>query len=219
MSVETSLPVRFFWVLGLPSGGTSCVAGILHHLGVNMGNIRERSKEAKRRPYYRYEDRGFKKVMRGTWPGPLLEPVCSPQEAFEKFEQYIQTRLSLMDGALGIKVIRTCYCGLDRRAASLPVYPIFVMRPIEESRASENRRYSDKPKRMGQNRVDRLDVIQMMIETFRYGVWNSLPHLEVSFGGVLQNPEEEVLRIRDALKLRSSDEQVQAAINHVERKT
>lgn len=49
------------FVIGVPHGGTSVVAGVLHHLGVSMGEIRPRGN------YVSYEDIRARPFARGVW--------------------------------------------------------------------------------------------------------------------------------------------------------
>jgi hypothetical protein len=58
----------FTFVIGPPSGGTSAVAGVLHHLGVNMGDnlLLMPSKRQFRRRYPWYEPKGRTKIKTPT---------------------------------------------------------------------------------------------------------------------------------------------------------
>jgi hypothetical protein len=66
----TTVALRLIVVLGTCSGGTSCVAGILHHLGVNMGRVS--LDPSKARGYAQYEDADLNrfKQLRNQGPRP-----------------------------------------------------------------------------------------------------------------------------------------------------
>lgn len=117
------------WVVGLPSGGTSVGAGVLHHLGVDMGNIATRIGP---RGYLGYECRDLTEEVnaRGR-PIPY-------GELFRLFREYIIWR----GPNAGIKNAALMVLGLQDDVKALPVEILHVRRDVGETLRSDLR-YTD----------------------------------------------------------------------------
>ena len=84
-------------VVGMPSGGTSLVAGLLHHLGVDMGRIAEGAQPGPR-PYEGFE-------CLDCWEGAIegaFDPAAA--EAFmSSVVGYVDARRAAASGPIGVK--------------------------------------------------------------------------------------------------------------------
>lgn len=124
---------RVIYVLGTPSGGTSCVAGILHHLGVDMGDVPPPG--AHRRPYPTFEDRRCARFK----AEPTEAQKFIMQGGGRDFRAYLEMRLveAKKRGTIpGVKIGSAYWLG-DPDPASLPVTIVKVDRPLEDSIRSD----------------------------------------------------------------------------------
>lgn len=99
----------FVIVSGLPTGGTSMVAGILHRLGVSMGRCRWCAPG--KRSYTRFEDRDLiDGYVRRVWPGRYPQPMLSACDAYPMFLDYVAGRQKASEAAVcGVKHARALY--------------------------------------------------------------------------------------------------------------
>jgi hypothetical protein len=129
MSTETII-----YVLGTPSGGTSVAAGILHHLGVYMGNI---PPLPGKRGYMTFECRNARQYVPES-PNPVAEVVAG-KGGSRNFRAYLRWRLSIADSApQGVKLGAAYWLG-DPDPASLPIRILRVHRPLIDSIRSDAR--------------------------------------------------------------------------------
>lgn len=112
-----NLAGNLIFVAGCPSGGTSCVAGVLHHLGVDMGRFIDRPGI---RGYTTYEDTTANQFKDAS--GRL------------KVAAYVNHRLNSPGGSL--RGFKHTPLWLDC-AADLPLQIIHVRRPLEDSIVSD----------------------------------------------------------------------------------
>ncbi len=120
-------------VLGLYNSGSTCVARMLHQLGVNMGPpFWQRSDEGA--PYNYYEPNDLAWHLRKWWD----EPRCIEQVPPAQRIRYLQCWAALQEcaqpGPLGAKHPLLSLCGDDLIAAWGPeTRLIWSWRPLEES--------------------------------------------------------------------------------------
>lgn len=121
---------RLIFVLGTPSGGTSCVAGILHHLGVDMGNPLP---EPGVRGYVTHEDRDvsdFIEERDGAEPAMIRQRL--------DLRAYLAHRRELQpSGRLGVKGSALWWLD-DTDPASLPLDIVRVLGTWKHPRARIN---------------------------------------------------------------------------------
>ncbi|GAG08262.1 unnamed protein product, partial [marine sediment metagenome] len=118
---------KVIWVVGTPSGGTSAAAGILHHLGVDMGEPMPTM-----RPYLTFEDRNGRRFDRPTGEDEAVALVAGPKGG-RRFRDYLEWRLEQANGRLcGVKLGASYWMG-DPDPATLPVRILKVNRPWESS--------------------------------------------------------------------------------------
>ncbi len=140
---EQSQNGRFFIVVGTPSSGTSCVARVLHALGIDMGDIGwEKQFPERPRQYEHYECTKFRAICRRR--------VIAATE----INRYIEARLSKggMHGAKFPHFLRIVPTGLHRE---IKAEYIVVDRPIQENIRSQKSYKEGKPG-MVEERIKRL---------------------------------------------------------------
>jgi hypothetical protein len=165
---------RVIYVAGVPNGGTSCVAGILHHLGVDMGDI---LLEPRQRSYVTFEDRQF-----AAYKAP-------------RFREYLEMRLENANGRrVGCKVAAWAWME-DPEPETLPIDVLIVRRPLEASMRSSMRLWTedraeqlarqDHPRAFLADKVAGVGrafaAVEMLSETIE-------PILEIDFAAIIQRP-------------------------------
>lgn len=127
--------MNLIMVAGLPSSGTSMVAGVLHHLGVDMGDIPTLAEEQQRpgRPYRGYECREAR-AMIGDLPSGV-----APAVLFDAMRTYAALRLARAPGPCGFKLNAAVLVGQCNGLESLPLTIVQVKRDLETTFASDIR--------------------------------------------------------------------------------
>ena len=118
-------------VAGLPSGGTSTVAGILHHLGVDMGSLTFEATGS--RNYLGFECETAKKDI-GSLPGD-----ASPEQIESAFRAYLDKRLATASGPCGVKLNLLALLGRCDGLESLPLTVVHVKRNLDDTFVSDIR--------------------------------------------------------------------------------
>lgn len=97
-------------VLGTHNSGSSAVAGILHHLGINMGPpFWETSDENSEKNHY--EPLGLTQVITKWWDEPRIVERVSRQFRFEYFQSWAESREAISpDSSIGIKHPLLAFC-------------------------------------------------------------------------------------------------------------
>ena len=183
-------------VLGLYRSGSSACAGVLHHLGVEMGA-----------PYWldNYESARLAKRLRRWWHEPDLHEHFPPAERVRKLRDWIS--FLEVGGAthVGAKHPLLSLCGDDLVEAWGPtVRFIWTWRPLDESIASI-RRTGWWPEPKGEKLQRRLwdDVSRF---------FSRREHLRVDFADMLADPAREIRRIADYVDLTPDDGRFAAAL-------
>lgn len=188
--------MKVIWVVGTPNGGTSCVAGVLHHLGVDMGDV---SLAPANREYVVFEDRRL-----GEYKA-------------KHFRNYLKMRLNTAEGRrVGVKC-GAWYWMEDPSPETLPVQVVLVDRPVEDSMKSSLRRHRADTRPLYELQEVRHKVggigeawaakvlLQLKIE----------PALRVEFRRLLADPRREVERIAARLRLDPRQSQLARAADFV----
>ncbi len=123
------------YVCGTPRGGTSCVAGILHHLGVDMGQFKPEGPDG----YCTFEDTRAATFTRpmGRYPGDHVLAFFAGADGFRDFRAYLEMREYEAKGTPWGCKLGTNYPLSDPDPATLPVRWVFVDRPLEVSIRSD----------------------------------------------------------------------------------
>lgn len=120
---------RLIYVVGAPCSGTSLVAGMLHHLGVDMG---EGHWLESSRPYPTFEDARCKEYV--AEPTPAQEFIMG---GGRDFRAYCEMRLREANGRpCGVKIGAAYWLG-DPDPKTLPVRLVHVERPLEDAILSD----------------------------------------------------------------------------------
>lgn len=189
-------------VLGQFRGGTSCVAGVLHALGVPMGSgwpTRPRSN-----PRGTFEDRALAKLCRRAFREPGLVQQLPSAQRIRRFRRWADHREGRLIGA---KHPTLCLCVPQLVAAWPAVRFVAVDRPPQESVASMARamwRWSTDQAAAGTRRL---------IETREKDLAASgRPVHRVAYHDLLTDPAAAVAALIAALDLQPTEEQRHAAI-------
>lgn len=170
-------------VVGLDGGGTSAIAGLLHHLGVDMNPSRDTDRD-----YAKFEDPG------------VLRHLGSVQE----FNTYARRRLALAKGGVaGVKRPRACLLGEQPDAHLLECDIVNVVRPVEDCFRT-NARYNGHDF-AAVRYTARLWWARERLLSAR------APVLSVEFLEAVREPSLAVSRLVSALELDVTDEQATMA--------
>lgn len=130
---------KLILIPAVPSSGTSALAGVLHHLGVNMGAI-DGDGSLKKRGYEMYEDTDvwkFCAVMQKDHP--FHESVGKLSRTALRLRSYINYRfMNDPPGPIGAK-IPAVLCLYDPDVPSLPIITLDVWRLFERCLVSDQK--------------------------------------------------------------------------------
>ncbi|HEX4522813.1 MAG TPA: hypothetical protein VH704_04780 [Casimicrobiaceae bacterium] len=183
-------------VLGLYRSGSSAAAGVLHHLGVEMGA-----------PYWmdNYESARLARRLRRWWHEPDLQERFPPGERVRKLRDWISFLEAGGATHIGAKHPLLSLCGEDLVEAWGPgVRFIWTWRPLDESIASI-RRTGWWPEPLGEKLQHRLwDDVN--------GFFAGREHLRVDFSHMVADPAREIRRIADYVDLLPDNDRFAAAL-------
>src|SRR5664279_3329426 len=200
MSAGTTNATTRVAVLGLYRSGSSAAAGVLHHLGVEMGA-----------PYFRqhFESARLARRLRRWWHEPYMREMYPRAERVRKLGDWIQFLEMGSASHVGAKHPLLSLCGDELVEAWGPdVRFIWTHRPLDESIASIQRK-AWWPAGVGEDAQRRL-----WDEVHRF--FSDRDHLRVEFADLLVNPQREVDRIIDYLQLRPDSAKPEAALAWIE---
>lgn len=112
-------------VIGLYRSGSTVAAGMLHHLGVDMGA-----------PFWGdyYEPHSLSEQLRAWWNEPLLEPQVDCSRRVSGLRAWIESREVSDSRCIGCKHPLLSLCGDDLLEAwGAETRFIWTYRPLEES--------------------------------------------------------------------------------------
>ncbi len=186
-------------VLGLYRSGSSAAAGVLHHLGVEMGA-----------PYWmdNYESARLARRLRRWWDEPDLQERFPPTERVRKLRDWISFLEAGGASHVGAKHPLLSLCGDDLVEAWGPtVRFIWTWRSLDESIASI-RRTGWWPEPKGEKLQRRL-----WDEVNRF--FAGREHLRVDFSDMLADPGREIRRMAEYVELRPDNDRFAAALASV----
>ena len=187
-------------VLGLYRSGSSASAGVLHHLGVDMGP-----------PFSmdHYESARLAKRLRHWWHEPDLKECYPRTERVRKLRDWVSFLEAGSATHVGAKHPLLSLCGDDLLEAWGPaVRFIWTWRPLDESIASIRRTgwwpepYGEKLQRHLWDEVNRF--------------FAGREHLRVDFADMLANPAREIRRIADYANLPPDDDRFATALASIQ---
>lgn len=190
-------------VVGSHRSGTSCIAGMLHLLGVSMGKKFLPANSANSKGYF--EAVRLERFLRQTF-----HSTETPNNSFEErvawFMQWARTRCEAP--IVGCKNPSLCFT-LDEMAQVWPQLKIVATaRPVEDSLASLKR----------QNWLNPLKRTPEIYASSRDEAINrlALPTLRMNYYDVLRDPAAAVDRLVEFCDIAPTDAQREAAIAHVD---
>jgi hypothetical protein len=219
MAVDPNQP-KLIWIPAVPSSGTSCVAGILEALGVDMGAAPDY--ESRRRGYRMVED--IEVGMFTFTPNAPLDSLLNQRVRLREYINYrfFRAKRSGFEGRIGVKALATSWL-YDLDPASLPVDVLDVHRPLEEAIVADTRRMAGRKER-DPNEDDATAFQHMNRAGGVAANWLAKlmlfdihpPKLSVDFAMTVANPEKAVQAIVEAFDLEPTERQVEDAVRTVE---
>lgn len=191
-------------VAGLPSGGTSLVAGLLHHLGVDMGDIPTERQQAKTKTTRTYL--GFECTLALRTFGAL--PATSSQAVMiDTARAYADERLVNADGPCGFKLNAMVMLGNCDGVERLPIEIVHVTRDLAATFESDIRYAGDGYARACLRGAFHLALRQL--------VRRVPPVCEVSYEQTRREPVETVAHLVRCLRIMPTFAQLEAAASFV----
>ena len=208
------LDVPFVAVIGLHRSGSSCLAGVLHHLGVHMGEMLTGYE-----PTGGFEAAELMAICESAYPFPSTEPALPQTEIVAKLERYVSkvcsTAAERGSRLAGGKYPQLCAMGgALRYVCGRQLRLVHSDRPLEESIASlkERSRRETGFLAAGDAEVERL---QRWLWHEKQELLGQVPHVDVAFADLLAAPRREIERLASELELTPTDEAVATAVAHV----
>jgi hypothetical protein len=191
-------------ILGLYRGGTSCVAGILHHLGLQMGSVLPGSPD---NPDGFYESIWLRAQLRRIWGEPVLtrQPHRTEQVTVLRHWRHLHIPPgSHRHDMIAVKHPLLCLMGPELLNAWGPATRfIAIYRPLEDCIASLQR-VNWWPQEICRRVTQRL-------WTAREAFLSRTPHLKLWHDELLADPATHVRRIAEFLSLNASGTALAAA--------
>lgn len=200
----------------VPSSGTSMVAGVLYHLGVNMGNWN--NKGAARRGYMMFEDADI--GMFSYQPRGPLDKLINMRI---RFREYLNYRFHRHDGILGVKTLPTVWLW-DPNPGDWPIEVLDVRRPLEESLVKDAVRLAERERRdpsagvaTAWQTMNRVGGVASMWWTREMLLKFHPAQLTVDYDEFRDDPPAHIERINEVFDLKANDAQMTAALLSIQR--
>jgi len=185
-------------VLGVYRSGSTVIAGVLHHLGVDMGS-----------PFFEgfYESAKVSEQLRRWWNEPYLRERVGQAKRIRVLAEWIRERESGGPKWVGLKhPLLSLSCEDLVQAWGEETRFIRCCRPIEDS--------IDSLKRLG--RTVEGEAIQRALLATLDRFFEGREHLAIEFADMMSNPRHEIERLRDYLQIPADPEKLAAAVRFVE---
>ena len=176
------------FVFGQESSGTSCVAGVLHTMGVHMGNQFPGPNAAN--PKGHFEDITFVRSLDGMRSRDY-EPAM---------QKWVTGRLADNKPLWGIKCPSLVEVGtnllryMDNHFVNINVKVIYVQRPIDcIIKSCQNKRLKSNPEIVAKNVRASFERLKKLI----YNHCHKYPFLSVQYNNMIDRPFDSVARLID----------------------
>ncbi len=208
------LDVPFVAVIGLHRSGSSCLAGVLHNLGVHMGDMLTGYE-----PTGGFEAAELMGICESAYPFPSTKPALPRTEIVAKLTRYVTkvctTAADRGSPLAGGKYPQLCAMGPELRfACGGQLRVVHIDRPLEESIASLKER--------SRKETGFLAAGDAAVEDVQRWLWHEkqellrqVPHVDVTFADLLAAPRREIERVASWLEFNPSEEAVARAVAHV----
>ena len=209
------LAVPFVAVIGLHRSGSSCLAGVLHHLGVHMGEML-----AGYEPTGGFEAVELMRLCESAYPFPSTEPAMPQAKIAAELRRYVAkactTAARRGSRLAGGKYPQLCAMGAELQdACGGQLRIVHIERPLQESMASLKER--------SRKETDFLAASDAEVEQVQRWLWHEkqeflkqVSHVDVTFADLLAAPRREVERIASWLEIAPSEEAIGKAVAHVQ---
>ncbi len=216
--VAKFIPDRFPFVavVGLHSSGSSCLAGVLHHLGIHMGNTfvgyygRDPNNPDKK---CGFEAIGLAQICEWAIPFPVVGWLQPESKITDRLREWINARrreAAERRTIAGGKYPLLCRLGNPLRAVCGDQLRVIVSeRPVDESIQSLIRREGSR------RDPEQLELHQRWLEAGKRKLVEAMPSdrvLVVPYHELLTNPRAQVERICAFLQISPTEEQIQRAV-------
>jgi len=205
----------FVVVIGLHSSGSSCIAGVLHKLGVSMGQRLGGHKG--KNPKGGFEAQGLARLCETAYPFPTLVrkiPTKAVVNGLRKHIQFNAAHVTRNGGRIhGGKYPHLCLMGPELARAHDDLLIVHINRPLDESIASLQERAADK------HDADTIDKLQRILWAKKHELLATFPadrQIAIEYEDLLGDTVRQVDRLIAFLKIEPTDEQLRAALDHVD---
>jgi hypothetical protein len=188
----------------VPSGGTSALAGVLYHLGIDMGNFSLEAQSDKR-GYEMFEDKEIALFCSRFEPDhiPMAPKLMSTRC---RWRNYVNHRFMGSEGPQGLKLPAVLMIQ-DDDIASLPVVYLNIERPLEDSIKADIKRMAKKGE-YGRNDIRSIQTFHMIRAADISANWWAKkeilslvePELSLTFNELVKHPRKSVENIIVALQ-------------------
>lgn len=196
----TTKPATRVAVLGLYRSGSTAVAGVLHHLGVDMCP-----------PYFQnfYESAWLSQKLRVWWNEPANTEKVSASKRVRILHRWIRKQETRGANWVGMKHPLLSLCGHDLLAAWGPAMRfVWTCRPLENSiRSLVKLKWWDDA---------RSEHTQRSLWNTTHDFLHGREHLRIDFAQMMAEPRQQVVRLADYLCLAPSESQIAAAANYIQ---
>ena len=214
-------------VLGLYRGGSSCVAGVLHHLGVCMGHEIKRIplNAGETAPYVCWEDWPMRRTTLACYRERELEPLKDYGARVAALRRYLtdrtNQRLTVKEShhtiaipyencdcdPMGVKDPMLCYMGPEiAEAWGDDTAFVAVDRDVQTAANSAARWYGSKS-----------DAMTRSLYEAREGFLSGRDHVRVSYSQLVADPTGQVEMLARSLRLQPTATQLTNAMRSVRR--
>ena len=207
----------FVAVLGLHSSGSSCLAGVLYHLGVHMGNELGGFYGTNPDKNCGFEASGLASICESAIPFPSTEYMWKRGKIWSHLKQWIndrRTEAAEMKTIAGGKYPQLCRMGNQlRNICGTHLRVVVSDRPLQASIDSIIKRSK------GRQPDDQLEAHQRWLHKGRQELMEDLaPHqvLRVPYDDLLKDPRFHINRLVTFLDIQVTEAQIQRAVAHVQ---
>lgn len=204
----------FVAVIGLHRSGSSCLAGVLHKLGVYMGD-----QLSGYETYGGFESRRLANLCEAAYPFPTRELRIPHDEVVQRLREHIEivrSQAVRIGCVAGGKYPHLCAMGDALEAACGPgLRLVHINRPLAESIASTQTRSRMAVGWLKISDDDAVSVQHWLWER-KHALLSRHSHLTVNYADLLDDPRGQIDQLVEWLGIPVSPERVADAIAHVE---
>ncbi|HEX3453381.1 MAG TPA: hypothetical protein VHS03_02050 [Gaiellaceae bacterium] len=201
-------------MIGLHRSGSSCLAGVLHNLGVHMGEMLTGYE-----PTGGFEAAELMAICESVYPFPSTEPALPQTEIVATLRRYVAkvctTASDRGNQLAGGKYPQLCAMGAALQSAcGEQLRLVHIDRPLEESIASLKERSRKATGFLAAGDAE-IECLQRWLWHEKQQLLGRVSHVDVTFADLLAAPRREVERVAAWLEITPSEEAVAKAVAHV----